>query len=236
MIKPLKGIQSLNELKQIYEGKRTDYFSSARPEILELLPGYSERVLEIGSGFGRTLEMLKKERRGGEAVGIDFYEAAAVEAVTSMDRFFCLDVEKDALPESIGRFDLILLLDVLEHLVDPWTFLKRLKEKHLATGGTMIVSLPNARHFSLVLPLLFGRWDYRERGILDKGHLRFFTKNSAMKMLHRAGLKIEAVKPTSLDRRLKSGKLNALTMGLFSEFLASQYLFRAAPRKEIVAP
>jgi SAM-dependent methyltransferase len=236
VIKRLKGIHTLNGLKKIYQEKRTDYFSSSRVEILELLPGFSERVLEIGCGSGRTLEMLKKERRCGETVGVDFYKPVSVEAVTRMDRFFCLDVEKDPLPENIGRFDLILLLDVLEHLVDPWTLLEYLKEEHLASGGRMIVSLPNARHFSFVLPLLFGRLNYRERGILDRGHLRFFTRNSAMKMLHCAGLEIEAVKPTALDRHLKSGKLNVLTMELFSGFLASQYIFRVSPRRETADP
>ncbi len=154
---------------------------------------------------------------------------------TKLILVYCLDVEKTTMPENIGTFDLILLLDVLEHLVDPWAVLSRLTEKYLAVGGKVIVSLPNARHFSLVVPLLFGKFDYRERGILDKTHLRFFTRNSAANLLRSAGLTIEATKRTSLDLYLNSGKVNAITLGLFSEFLTSQYIFSAVLRRVVIS-
>jgi len=66
-----------------------------------------------------------------------------------------------------------------------------------------------------------------ESGILDKTHLRFFTKKSAIDLLHSAGLTVEAMQRTSLDIRLNSGKLNAVTLGIFKNFLTSQYVFRA---------
>lgn len=217
----------------LYDEKKQDYFSSARSEILDLLPNFSQRVLEIGCGSGQTLEMLKAKKFCGETVGIELFATVADEARSRVDAVYCLDVEKSPLPEQIGKFDLILLLDVLEHLVDPWTFLHRLKEDYLTADGRVIISLPNARHFSLVLPLLCGRFDYAERGILDKTHLRFFTKDTAEKLLKSACLNIEAVKATSLDLRLNSGKLNAATLGLFSGFIASQYIFRATAVREI---
>lgn len=216
----------------LYFEKQQDYFSSARHEIVDLLPKFSQRVLEIGCGSGQTLEMLKNKQFCAETVGIELFATAADEARSRVDAVYCMDVEIGPLPEQIGKFDLILLLDVLEHLVDPWTFLRHLKDKYLAVDGKIIISLPNARHFSLVLPLLRGRFDYVERGLLDKSHLRFFTKDSAAKLLKGAGLNIEAIKPTSLDLHLNSGKLNAITLGLFSEFITSQYIFRAVAAKE----
>ena len=212
----------------LYNEKKSDYFSSARTGILDLLPAFSARVLEVGCGSGQTLEMLKIKKLCAETVGVELFATAADEARSKVDTVYCMDVEKSAMPENIGKFDLILLLDVLEHLVDPWALLSRLTETHLADGGKIIVSLPNARHFSLVVPLLCGNFDYAERGILDKTHLRFFTKNSAANLLKGSGLNIEAIKPTSLDLHLNSGKLNAITLGLFSGFIASQYIFRAA--------
>lgn len=209
----------------LYFSKKQDYFSAARMEILGLVPTFSERVLEVGCGSGETLEMLKRNNLCKETVGIELFPAAADEARTKVDTVFCLDVEKSELPENLGKFDLILLLDVLEHLVDPWVVLRRLKDECLADGGKVIISLPNARHFSLVIPLLLGKFTYAERGILDKTHLRFFTKNSAIDLLESASLKVEEIKATSLDVRLKSGKLNAATFGLFSGFIASQYIF-----------
>jgi 2-polyprenyl-3-methyl-5-hydroxy-6-metoxy-1,4-benzoquinol methylase len=215
-----------------YDQKYLDYFSSIRSEILDLCPVYSKRVLEVGCGSGHTLAMLKENKRCAETIGIELFEAAADEARDRVDKIYRMDVEKSPMPEQIGQFDLILLLDILEHLVDPWSFLQRLTDQHLAVKGKVVVSLPNARHFSLVLPLLFGQFNYVERGILDKTHLRFFTKSSAIKLLHSANLNIEATKATSLGSHLNSGKLNLLTLGLFSGFLASQYIFRASAIKE----
>ena len=212
----------------LYEEKGFDYFSSARVEIIELLPKYSQRVLEVGCGSGQTLEMIKEKKYCLETVGIELFVAAANQARTRVDTVHCMDAENCSMPEGIGKFDLILLLDVLEHFVDPWGFLSRLINSHLSEGGKVIVSLPNARHFSMVGPLLCGRFDYVERGILDKTHLRFFTKSSAINFLKSAGLHVEFIKPTSLNLNLNSGKINAITLGIFSEFLASQYIFLAS--------
>jgi len=212
----------------LYTAKKQDYFSAARHEVLDLMPKFSKRVLEVGCGAGQTLGMLKERRLCAETVGIELFDAAATEARDRVDTVYCLDVEEDQLPDNLGKFDLILLLDVLEHLVDPWAVLKKLKEGHLADNGKIIVSLPNAQHFSLVLPLLCGKFSYGERGILDKTHLRFFTKSSAADLLKSASLNIEEIKATSLDVGLNSGKLNLATFGLFSNFIASQYIYLAS--------
>jgi 2-polyprenyl-3-methyl-5-hydroxy-6-metoxy-1,4-benzoquinol methylase len=211
----------------LYNDKKPDYFSSKRTGILDLVPKFSKRVLEIGCGSGQTLEMLKEKKLCAETVGVELFPEAANEARKKVDLVYCMDAEKETLPKSIGKFDLILLLDVLEHFIDPWAVLSHLTKTHLAVGGRVIVSLPNARHFSLVVPLLFGKFDYAERGIIDKTHLRFFTKDSAAKLLRSAGLAVVATKRTSLDLSLNSGKINAITLGLFSEFLTSQYIFCA---------
>ena len=215
----------------LYDGKKSDYFATARTGILDLMPIFSERVLEIGCGSGETLEMLKKKNLCVETVGIELFPAAADQARNKVDIIHCLDVEKSPMPGNLGKFNLILLLDVLEHLVNPWVFLSHLIKEHLAFGGKLVASIPNARHFSLIVPLLCGRFDYAERGILDITHLRFFTKASAASLLRSAGLNIEVTRPTSLDLHLNSGKLNAVTFGLLSGFLASQYIFRAAREK-----
>jgi len=212
----------------LYESKEQNYFSAARHEILDLVPKFSKRVLEVGCGAGQTLEMLKMKNLCSATVGIELFSAAADEARSRVGEVYCLDVEKDKLPYHLDKFDLILLLDVLEHLVDPWSVLKTLTEKYLGDNGKIIISLPNAQHFSLVLPLIFGKFTYVERGVLDKTHLRFFTKSSAAELLSSAFLKIEALKRTSLDIGLNSGKLNLLTLGIFSNFIASQNIFLAS--------
>jgi len=212
---------------KLYTSKPVDYFSAARADVLELCPSCVNRVLEVGCGEGQTLELLKKGKRCAETIGFELMPLAAQAASQRADRVYCLNVEQDVWPVGIGKFDLILLLDVLEHLVDPWSLLEKLKNEYLEIDGKLVISLPNAQHFSLLLPLLAGQFNYVESGILDKTHLRFFTKKSAIDLLHSAGLTVEAMQRTSLDIRLNSGKLNAVTLGIFKNFLTSQYVFRA---------
>lgn len=206
------------------QDKKLDYFSAARTVILDLVPEDVNRVLEIGCGYGQTLLMLKEKKLCKETVGIELVESAASEASKNVDRIYALNVEKSELPSELGEFDLILLLDVLEHLVDPWGFLLKLKSNYLSEKGKVIISLPNARHFGLVLPLLAGSFDYMESGILDKTHLRFFTKKSAIALIKSAGLNVEKIKRESLNLNLNSGKLNFVTFGLFSDFIATHYV------------
>jgi 2-polyprenyl-3-methyl-5-hydroxy-6-metoxy-1,4-benzoquinol methylase len=211
-------------VNNMYQEKKSDYFSGARTVIIDLVPSGVNRVLEIGCGYGQTLLMLKKRNLCKETVGIELVESVASEASKNVDRIYALNVEKSELPSELGEFDLILLLDVLEHLVDPWGLLLKLKSNCLSKKGKVIISLPNARHFGLVLPLLSGSFDYVESGILDKTHLRFFTKKSAIALVKSAGLNVEKIKRKSLNLNLNSGKLNFVTFGLFSDFIATHYV------------
>ena len=82
-------------------------------------------------------------------------------------------------------FDLILILDTLEHLLTPWNFLKKIKSK-LSDNGSIVISIPNIRHYSIIINLFIkGEWEYEESGILDNTHLRFFTKKSLFKIFEK---------------------------------------------------
>ncbi len=214
-------------IDRMYQDKKSDYYSSTRTEILSLVPEGVNRVLDIGCGTGQTLSMLKEKNLCKETVGIELVASVASQASKIVDKIYVLNVEKSELPCELGEFDLILLLDVLEHLVDPWGFLLKLNSlsNYLSKKGKFIISLPNARHFNLVLPLLAGSFEYVERGILDKTHLRFFTKQSAIALIKSAGLNVEKIKKTSLNITLNAGKLNFVTFGMFSDFIASHYVF-----------
>ena len=124
------------------------------------------------------------------------------------------------------KFNLILVLDVLEHLVDPWKFLKMIKSR-LSDRGTLIISVPNIRHYSVIKDLIFfGRWEYEESGILDSTHLRFFTKKSLLKMFNNEQLKNEVILNYPIDFRGKAKILNMLTLNFFSNFLTQTYFFK----------
>lgn len=213
---------------QSYSDKAGDYFAHARQEIGPLLPHMCGRVLEIGCGSGATLGWLRQEHHAVRTVGIEIAQAAAEKARSFADDVFCLDFERHDLPGGAQKFDLILCLDVLEHMVDPWTVVDRLATQYLEVGGTLLVSLPNVRHYSVVLPLLFdGRWDYEDAGLLDRTHLRFFTKTSAQSLLSHAQLGPVTCTATGFDGLSTKRLLNAVTLGVFRELVTYQYFLSA---------
>lgn len=214
---------------QSYSDKSGDYFAHARKEIQPLLPQNCSRVLEVGCGSGATLGWLRQERHAVRTVGIEIAEAAAEKARSFADDVFCLDFERHDLPGGAQKFDLILCLDVLEHMVDPWSVVDRLATQYLEVGGTLLVSLPNVRHYSVVLPLLFGgRWDYEDAGLLDRTHLRFFTKASAKALLSHSRLGPVLCTATGFDGWSKKRFFNALTLGVFRELVTYQYFLSAS--------
>jgi len=108
----------------LYDQKSDDYFGYERPEIASLLPEATNRVLELGCGSGATLRWLRAQRPVEYAVGIEMSPEASRRATSVFDLVLTGNVETMELPG--GGFDLILALDVLEHLVDPWTVVRRL--------------------------------------------------------------------------------------------------------------
>jgi SAM-dependent methyltransferase len=121
-------------------------------------------------------------------VGIELSRAAAEIAQTHCERVVVGDAERLDLCAELGddRFDVILFADVLEHLRDPAALLKRVRPS-LTTGGSIVASVPNIAHGSVRLALLSGEFRYRELGLLDNTHLRFFTRESIQDMFEESG-------------------------------------------------
>jgi 2-polyprenyl-3-methyl-5-hydroxy-6-metoxy-1,4-benzoquinol methylase len=215
-------------MKADYSGKAAQYFANARSDILPLLPQGCHTVLELGCGNGATLKWLKAEKHCRVTYGIELFPQAASEAAQGVDVVLQGDIERMQLEWPLKHFDLILCLDVLEHLVDPWQVLQRLVT-HLKPGGRLIASVPNVRNWHALGPLLFaGRWAYAETGILDKTHLRFFTRESALQLVAGSGVTVQALARLPLDSNSGRSRLaNRLTLGLFKEFLTLQYLIAA---------
>jgi hypothetical protein len=95
------------------------------------------------------------------------------------------------LPEHWPTPDCVIFADVLEHLVDPWTVLATWSTR-LAARGTLVASIPNVLHRSVVRGMLHGRWDYTDEGILDRTHLRFFTRETALELIESAGFRVQS--------------------------------------------
>jgi len=209
----------------LYGDKCGDYFSHARTEIRHLLPppeGLPLRALEIGCAGGYTLAWLKSAGYCQWAAGVELHTDLGV-GVDTIDEFFKLDIENQlpAIPQ--GSIDLLLCLDVLEHLIDPWGAIRRL-DGLLKPGGMLIISVPNIRNYHVLVDLAVrGKFAYSESGVLDRTHLRFFTRSSAIELAESAGAKVIAVLGTETDRWQKR---LLTTIGL-GDLIARQFLLSA---------
>lgn len=220
------------------------YYNVLRDEIESFLPESPSLVMDVGCGTGVTSRWLKQVREGITTIGVEVDQRVAAIAATVLDRIVVTDLDEgiDQLEPYVGQVDLLLLLDVLEHLRDPWTRLQEFKTL-LSPTGVIIASIPNVRSFKVLLPLLFkGEWQYQAAGILDKTHLRFFTRRSVVGLFESAGFEIQQIGMTG-PIRFRSVKsisggaaciANMLLAGALRDFLVHQYLVRAVKSADSV--
>lgn len=206
--------------------KEASYYENARGDIVSALPLPLGAVLDVGCGVG-NVGAGARAAGATRVVGVEVVTAQAERARDVLDRVVAAPVEA-ALDELAGeRFDTILCLDVLEHLVDPDLVLRRLHEV-AAPGARLQVSVPNARHLSLAWDLVVrGTFNYAEHGHRDSTHLRWFTRADIVAALEAAGWRVERVSHPALGR---TRGLDRLTRGRSTEFTVGQWyvLARAA--------
>lgn len=211
-------------------GEQLDYFGHVRSEIAPLLPSSAGSILEIGCSAGGTLRWLKTRYPNATLTGIDGFEGVLPRLTEVVDKAIIADLNAP-LP-NLGRYDLVLALDVLEHLLDPERVLRDLVDNHLAPGGAVIVSLPAVSHYSVSIPLLFGRkFPYADAGILDRTHLKLYVEDSAVGLMNSAGLVVKRGLLGGFHGR-KPRLVNAATGGLIKHWLTKQYIMRGEPGAE----
>jgi 2-polyprenyl-3-methyl-5-hydroxy-6-metoxy-1,4-benzoquinol methylase len=237
---------SKTDLKaELYWNKDEGYSSNIRWDIIQLIPAGNHKILEVGCGAGHTLKKLKELGKAKETVGIEINEQVTRELSHTLDRLYVGDVETVDLPPTENCFDYILFGDVLEHLIDPRGVLHSYKSL-LRYDGYIIASIPNIKHYSVLLRLIFfDEFQYTDAGILDRSHLRFFTKKEILKMF--TDEKFEVVDLIPVDgskpgKRYKDTLFTFLNSKLFahlsslqiltmyfldSSFYAAQYIIKA---------
>jgi 2-polyprenyl-3-methyl-5-hydroxy-6-metoxy-1,4-benzoquinol methylase len=167
-----------------------------RRDIVSLVPKDAKRVLDVGCATGETGRALKETLGDVEVAGLEMDNGMASVARRVLDKVVVGDAERTDLNESFpaSYFDCMIYADVLEHLKDPWETLKR-GVHHLADNGVVVASIPNVRHFTTILSLVIGGyWPYRDRGLHDDTHLRFFTLRNVKELFSYAGLRIVEIK------------------------------------------
>lgn len=170
------------------------YYNSVRVDLIELIKKRHDEkfsVLEVGCGLGSTLARIEYLWPEAEVKGIELVDRLAEIGANYLD-IMQGNIETMEIPYETESFDYIIFGDVLEHLYAPSECLKRITP-YLKDDGFILCSIPNIMHMSVIVPLLRGKFEYGDKGILDRTHLRFFTLESIIKMLRECGLEIEAL-------------------------------------------
>ena len=176
------------------------YYDSITPELFNVLPLNARVMVEIGCGTGALGQRYKKLNPFCQCIGVELQEEAAQIATTRLDRVIIRNVENlDLRTENIPEksVDCFVYGDVLEHLINPWQVLQN-HVKFLKDDGVIIACIPNVQHYTLLVDLLRGKWEYQDQGLLDRTHLRFFTLESIQKLFQNAGLKVDIIQPRNL--------------------------------------
>jgi 2-polyprenyl-3-methyl-5-hydroxy-6-metoxy-1,4-benzoquinol methylase len=209
------------------EAPKTDsYYGLPREDVVALLPRPLGRVLDVGCGEGGAAAPLRAG--GAESIsGIELLPGPAERARAVYDEVVVGDAF-EALEELEGKFDTILCYDVLEHLIDPGALLRKLFERS-APGGRLHVSVPNARHVSLLRDLFVrGTFGYAPVGHRDATHLRWFTRMDIVRLVEEASWRVEGTSHSPLRR---TNTLDRLMRGRVAEFLVGQwYVLARSPQ------
>jgi SAM-dependent methyltransferase len=232
-----------------------DYYNRLNLDLLRLMPPDARVIVEVGCGAAALAEAYRRINTKVCYCGIEKNEAVALAASSSarLDRVVAADAEvvepsELGLSDTEPSVDCLVFGDVLEHMIDPWAVLTRLT-RWVREGGQVLACIPNVQHYSILVNLLRGKWDYQDEGLLDRTHLRFFTLSGVQQLFARAGLQVFEVQPRwwptddfSQFEQVIAPVLNALSIDpvLFAtQARAVQYIVRAvrqaeAPRRMLI--
>ena len=205
-----------------------DYYVTERPEFVDFIGrfGTMASVLDIGCAGGRLGKALVDRKIVGCCDGIEPFADAAALAGAHLRQVWHGSMESRGDDVPWHSYDLVMMADVLEHLVDPWAAL-RLLRKRTSSSCRLALSVPNIRHYKVLLPLLFkGQFRYEDHGIMDRTHLHFFTRESLAETLAECGWTMSAVSAHMKKRYRKP----IYPTRLIEPFVAVQYLVMAEKR------
>ncbi len=210
------------------------YHSHARPQMRRFVPAEARILLDVGCGDGAFAAGLREERPGGDLQiwGLELDPDAGARAQAHLHRVLIGPAQTTVTSLPAATFDCVVLNDVLEHMAWPEEFLRAL-HRVLRPGGVLVASIPNVRYFPHLWGLVVrGDWEYRDEGILDRTHLRFFTRQSMQGLFARSGFALrrqEGINPTG-SWRFRAA--NLLTAGRLADTRYLQYACVAEPLAE----
>jgi 2-polyprenyl-3-methyl-5-hydroxy-6-metoxy-1,4-benzoquinol methylase len=210
-----------NGMGVFYTAKAANYFSNARADFVDRLPrDRSARILEIGCGNGATGALALSEGRAGQYTGVELFEPVAAQAREVLSEVVTGDIETLELNWQPATFDVLILSEVLEHLVEPRQVVKKLA-RYIRPGGMVLASSPNISHWRVIRELVLGHFQLTDKGVFDRTHLRWFTPESFAAMFDDAGFKVDEIGPvTPFSSRTEM--ISKLTGGRFDHLFMTQ--------------
>ena len=196
MLDTILAVEGAGERFGVVRKKR--YYRLERPEVRALVPRDARRVLDIGCGEGALGAALAREI-GCEVWGVEIEPEPAAVAGEALERVIVGDARDVCRDLGSEHFDAVVLADVLEHVAEPGPLLDEIA-RILAPDGVLVASVPNVRHWSVLREILEGDFRYREAGILDETHLRFYTRKSLTRLLSNHGFAVSDVSGHSWSR------------------------------------
>lgn len=181
-------VEATSEERHLYDYP-VDPTSDTAPARVARMVGSGKKVLEIGAGPGSITRILRQQ--GNHIVALEVDPTAIPFLKRHCDRVISADLNRADWPSLFEgeTFDAVIAADVLEHLTDPWSTLARMKSL-LSPGGVLVISVPHAAHACIVACLLHEDVEYRDWGLLDRTHIRFFGLKNLQASLREAGLKV----------------------------------------------
>jgi len=211
---------------------KTDPFSSHSiiREWLHLIPLANKEIVEIGiaEGIIGRMEQARKYR----LIGIEINEDWANQAKKYYDEIIVGDVQ-NLNGDVFANVDCVIMADVLEHLPNPQLTLNKILDQ-ISRDCSVIISVPNVANIWVRLNLLFGKFDYTDKGILDKTHLHFFTRKTLLKMIEEANLAIVKLDYTPIPLNLvhpffsknKTGAFLLKTLSFISKKIPTLFAYQ----------
>jgi trans-aconitate methyltransferase len=191
--------------------KQTPAHNVVNNELLALVPASCRRIVEVGCMHGALAQVVRQRQPGVQYVGIDIDPDYAAVAARH-----CTEAITGNIEELVGdRFDALfpsdcwIFGDCLEHLRDPWALLRRIRAR-IDADGCLLTCIPNVQHWSLQMRLSSGQFRYEDSGLLDRTHLRWFTRITLLEMFAQTGWRVDQGIVRTLNSPLQAQMLDAV--------------------------
>ena len=193
--------------------KQTPAHSIVNQDLMALMPRTARRVVEVGCMHGALAQAFRAINPGVHYSGVDIDPAYAKVAAQACEVALAGDIELFDQPtfDSLFPSDCWVFGDCLEHLRDPWRIVRAIRER-IDADGCLVACIPNAQHWSVQMRLATGLFRYEDSGLLDRTHVRWFTRVTMIEMFTQAGWRLE----TGLARRLPQVAPPALMEGILA--------------------